>query len=352
MKIKKILFIGLGGAGQRHLRIFRELLPKSTSFLAYRSTSTTPLLNADFSVNSESTVEAQYGLNIYESLQLAFAESPDLTVISTPTARHRIPMLMALDSGSGVFVEKPWAEDLQKFAAFRNGIEEKRLPFHISFQRRFHPQIAKAHHALCAGEIGKPIAATFTAYSDVRLWHPYEDWKNLYAVRSDMGGGVLLTEIHELDLIYWFFGVPDKVFCTGGNRSAEQLDVEDTVQMTLEYPELSVQLTLCFLHNKVSRDFQIIGQRGDICWNGESGTLEIASANAKIDIRETKSVANDEMFFEQANKFLGNWSHADSQNSLNAAFATLSIVQAAKKSMKTGQAEMPKVGGLISNLTA
>ena len=43
----KFLFIGLGGAGQRHLRIFRELLPNA-EFYGYRTTKKTPLLNNDF----------------------------------------------------------------------------------------------------------------------------------------------------------------------------------------------------------------------------------------------------------------------------------------------------------------
>ena len=50
MGYKKILFIGLGGAGQRHLRVFYDLLPSKTEFYAFRSKKTTPLLNSDFSV--------------------------------------------------------------------------------------------------------------------------------------------------------------------------------------------------------------------------------------------------------------------------------------------------------------
>ena len=34
MQINKILFLGLGGAGQRHLRIFRSLLDESVEFSA------------------------------------------------------------------------------------------------------------------------------------------------------------------------------------------------------------------------------------------------------------------------------------------------------------------------------
>ena len=55
MKYKKVLFIGLGGAGQRHLRILKQLLP-SASFSAFRKTAKTPLLNSDFTVDKKRNI--------------------------------------------------------------------------------------------------------------------------------------------------------------------------------------------------------------------------------------------------------------------------------------------------------
>ena len=64
MNYKKILFIGLGGACQRHLRIFHDLLPSTTKFYAFRTKQTTPHLNSDFSVNRNSTLTAKYSLSV------------------------------------------------------------------------------------------------------------------------------------------------------------------------------------------------------------------------------------------------------------------------------------------------
>ena len=66
---KRILFIGLGGAGQRHLRLFKEaLLGEDVEFIAYRSTRKTPLLNPDFSTNLEESIENFY--KIKEQLKM------------------------------------------------------------------------------------------------------------------------------------------------------------------------------------------------------------------------------------------------------------------------------------------
>lgn len=339
MKITKVLFIGLGGAGQRHLRILHDLLPGNTRFLCYRRTSSTPLLRSDFTVDNNTSVVEKFGLEVFDKLESAFAEKPDLTVISTPTSCHREPLIMAMKARSAIIVEKPWAEDLKSFPEFSDGIEKNNLPFLISFQRRYHPLIARTRELLKNGAIGRPIAASFTVFSDVRTWHGYEDWKTLYAVRPELGGGVLLTEIHEIDLAYWFFGMPDAVFCSGGNRSEEKLEVEDTIQMTLLYKSFSVQLALCFMHTNKSRSFHIAGTSGDISWD-EAENKMICKTNGKDPLEFSLPVfSNDAMFIAQAKDFLSNWDNTSTQNSLDAAYVSLAIVLAAKTSMRTGNVE-------------
>jgi len=338
----KILFIGLGGAGQRHLRIFRELLPNDTDFSAYRKTSKTPLLNADFTVNAETTLDSFYGLRIFDKVEAAFENEPALTVISNPTSFHRKSMMMALNVNSNIFVEKPWAENLEGFVKFKDLVLAKKIKFHISFQRRYHSQIKDAFNAFNSGVIGRPIAATFTVFSNVPSWHPYEDWRSLYAVRSELGGGVLLTEIHEIDLVNWFFGIPNAVFCSGGNYSHEKLSVEDTVNLTLLYNNFSVQLILCFMHKSPSRRIHIAGTSGEILWEDKTGILKISPFDGNEVVKSAQLITNDDMFMAQANNFLFDWSEKNTLESLKAAANSLSVVESAKRSMKTGKAELVK----------
>jgi len=334
MSFSRVLFIGLGGAGQRHLRILRRRLPDSTVFSAYRRTAATPLLNPDFSVAASGCVEAEHRLTLYPSLEAAFAAGPELTVISTPTACHREPLMMAAAAGSAVLVEKPWAESLDGFTVFRDRMLDRKLAFQISFQRRYHPLIAQARALVADGAIGRPMAATFTVFSHVPSWHPYEDWRQLYAVRGDLGGGVLLTEIHEIDLAYWMFGVPEAVFCSGGNRCGEPLEIEDTVQLTLLYPSFSAQITLCFMHARPSRRFHIAGSGGDIVWDADGNRLTVDGR-----VTADPAYANDSMFDAQAAHFLEDWNHDDSRRALESAGASLAIVAAARGSLISGRAE-------------
>ena len=60
-------------------------------------------------------------------------------------------------------------------------------------------------------------------------WHPKEDYKKSYASRKKLGGGVILTLIHEIDYLFWIFGKFKSVYSTGGNLTKLNTDVEDTV---------------------------------------------------------------------------------------------------------------------------
>jgi len=338
MTYKKILFIGLGGAGQRHLRIFQNLFKKNAKYYAFRKTKKTPFLNSDFSVNETKDLESEYGLKIFNNIDQAFEINPDLTIISTPTAFHKDPMFKAIESNSDVFVEKPWAENSTNFEFFKDEILKRKLNFHISFQRRFNPLIIKAKQMIENSKIGKILFVNFNIFSDLRQWHKYEDWRSLYAVNKKLGGGVLLTEIHEIDFVYWFFGIPNDLFCTGGNYSSYNLDVEDTVNLTLNYDLFSVQLNLCFLHSDVQRNFYVAGEKGSIYWDDNTDELIYKKGSKVVEVFNN-DCTNDDMFSMQAMKFNQSWSKKHTIDSLDSAKYSLKIVESAKKSMSSKKTE-------------
>jgi len=275
LEYKRVLFVGLGGAGQRHLRIFKELLPPKTIFFSFRNTKKTPLLNSDFSVNRETTLEKKYNLVSFNSLEDAFESKPDLVVISTPTSLHYEVALQAAKQKIHIFIEKPFAHNL-------------------------------------------------------------EDFIELYTCRKNLGGGVLLTEIHELDLCAWFFGLPDVVYCCGGSFSDIQLDVEDTAHLTLKYSDYNVQINLCFMQQKNRRLLCISGTRGfvDLDINGNELKFYDHDTN-NVEILSDHDLSNDDQFVAQAVQFLDTIP-SKSSDELAKAQNSLLIVEAAKQSMKTG----------------
>lgn len=343
MRIDRILFVGLGGAGQRHLRIFRDLLPRETEFSAFRAAKKTPLLKSDFSIDMNSTVEEQFDLKLFRSLEEAFDNNPDLVAISTPTSLHYEVARMAAERSIDIFIEKPFSHNLDGFDEFRDIVLRNNLICFISFQRRFHPYLSKIKELIETEKLGKIITANFNVGSYVPAWHPYEDFRELYACRSDLGGGVLLTEIHEIDLCYWYFGLPYCVYCAGGNYSDVKLDVEDTIHLTLKYSNFAVQVNLCFMQEHSSRDLYIAGTRGYVEWSMEGNVLILNNyRKGKKEVLADPEVTNDTMFYSQNSWFLNELNRSDNERYIEVAGASLAIVEAAKESMvKGGDTKVP-----------
>ncbi|MBF0205437.1 MAG: Gfo/Idh/MocA family oxidoreductase [Oligoflexia bacterium] len=336
MNISKILFVGLGGAGQRHLRIFHSILGNSCSYFAYRSSAKkVPFLNPNFSVDNNSTLESRYDLKSFNSLDKALNERPDLVVISNPTSLHIDIAIKSAQKGISVFIEKPFACSLDRFNEFRELASNNNINFFISYQRRYHPLITKIKKLIDCNKIGKIISGAFFVSSFLPSWHPYEDFRELYAANADLGGGVLLTEIHEIDLTYFFFGLPKSVFCSGGNLGSYPMDVEDTAHLILRYEKFSIQLCISFIKRLPKRSFFLEGTEGAIDLDLFLNKMVTYNYTENEITKEEDFLTNfstDDLFQLQAKSFLFNNISLD--ENLKTAFGSLKIVEAAKISMQ------------------
>jgi predicted dehydrogenase len=339
--LKKILFIGLGGAGQRHLRLFKvNLEDENVEFIAYRSTNKTPLLNPDFSVNQEESLESVYGIKVYDDLDDALALKPDLAVISTPSSMHLKYAQLCAEKSIDVFVEKPLSNSTERLQVLQETVEKNKVAIQVGLQRRFHPHLSRVNDIIKSGAIGQVLTVNFTVASYIPRWHPYEDYLELYACRKELGGGVLLTEIHEIDLAVWYFGIPNSVVCVGGTYSDVGMDVEDTVRLTLDYIKFSVQINLTFWQKHHERFFSICGENGYLSWNQDDDTLteEYFNKPDRDTIQKNPNPGNDAMFDLQIKSIINNLDFSVSGGNMNDSIVTLRIVEAAKMSMLEGKA--------------
>ena len=334
MEYNKVLFIGLGGAGQRHLRVISKLSPNSI-YLAFRTTNKTPLLRANFTVDQDNSIKDSYSLRIVETFEKGLLERPELVVISTPTSLHMNFALKAVRSGANVLVEKPFSHNLEQFSELKIAALENNVQVLTSFQRRFNPNFQTIKQYLNENKIGKITAVVFNVSSYLPDWHRYEDFRNMYASKTELGGGVLLTEIHEVDLCFWFFGLPKSVFCMGGSFSDGDLPVEDTVTMILDYQNFIVTLNISFMQKKTRREMYLYGSKTSFEWQETRNQLKIIDHTTGLEeAREVEFSSPDELF-EIQYKSLKSSKKNFTEEAFTIAWASIAIVEAAKKSLQT-----------------
>lgn len=202
---KSILFLGLGGAGQRHLRYLSAAFPDA-KLSCFRSRRTTPMLNPDFSVNAGASLEEEYKLHVFSDYEAALSDGQELVVISTPTSLHAGQICKALDAGCDVLCEKPGIVGLEDFNQIKSSLHNSKGNLHIGFQRLHHPVSIAFRDFICEAPEGEILAIDCQICSHFPSWHKYEDYRTLYAGRKSLGGGVVRTECHELALLVSIIG--------------------------------------------------------------------------------------------------------------------------------------------------
>ena len=85
------------------------------------------------------------------------------------------------------------------------------------------------------GRLGRLLAARVHFGEYLPAWHPWEDYRQGYAARADLGGGVLLTQCHSLDYLPWLVGEVESVWGFVGKLSDLEVDVDDTAEIGLRF---------------------------------------------------------------------------------------------------------------------
>ena len=110
-----------------------------------------------------------------------------------------------------MFVEKPLAHTTEGVAALDEADRRGRgRP--VGYQLRFHPCLERAHDIVRDELLGRVVSVRAQVGEYLPGWHKYEDYRQCSVSRRELGGGVILSQIHEFDYLYWMFGLPTCLF--------------------------------------------------------------------------------------------------------------------------------------------
>ena len=151
----KVLMIGLGGIGQRHLRNLHALLGNDLEVLAYRVRRNATVLTDKLQVESVSGLEEKYRVTVFDDLDAALAQKPAVAFVCNPSSLHVPVAMAAAEAGCHLFVEKPLSHDLQGVEALVEVVERKKLVGLVAYQMRFHPCLQAVKTLLAQEAIGR-----------------------------------------------------------------------------------------------------------------------------------------------------------------------------------------------------
>jgi len=338
----RILFVGLGSIGQRHLRNLRNIWGNKVETLAYRSIGRNIKISEDRTIQLDVDLERVYNTRNFTDYEKALGQNPDAVFITCPTKLH-IPMaLTAAKHNCHLFIEKPLSDNMDGIEELIKVVEEKNLITLVGYQLRFHPGLKLVRQLLEEGKVGQIVSVRSEFGEYLPAAHPYEDYREGYAARSDLGGGALLSLSHELDYLYWLFGMPRKLFTLGGKLSNLEIDVDDVDSILMECKvngkSIPVYTHLDFIQRPPSRWCSIIGEEGKILWDYYANLVNLYTVEK--DAWETfqfDDFERNKMFLAEIKHFIACLEGKEEPVvNINEGLKTLRIALAAKHSLESG----------------
>lgn len=332
----KVLLIGLGSAGQRHMRNLRRIRGEEVEFIAYRVRKLERVFDDNLNIIEGQRISEMYHVREFDNLEKALKEKPDIAVISNPNSMHIDCAIEVAKHGIDIFLEKPVSNGMEGVDELRQIIEEKKIILYVGFQMRMHPCIIRLKQDIENGVIGKIVSVDCHMGELLTEMHKYEDYRVMNESQAVMGGGVVLCQIHEIDYLYWIFGMPQEIYAVGKKYSNLEIDVEDAVSSVWRYGNeqgYSITLHQDFLQTPPVRKCRIIGTDGQIEVDLLSNKYSLLKKGAVKEEIFHDFVRND-MFIKELETFLSYVETRDSQMlSLKDGVGSLRIALAIKKSM-------------------
>jgi predicted dehydrogenase len=263
----KILIIGLGSIGKKHVNAIFLLYPDAQIFALRSKIDSDQYLNV---------------INIFHKNEIPTDLS--FIIISNITSSHEQTINEMIGLNCPLFIEKPVLSDLRNIKHLSDKIKENSIQTYIACNLRFHPALQFIKHYI---EVNHPRVNEVNIYSGSYLpdWRPGKDFRTIYSANAEEGGGVHLDLIHELDYCTWLFGFPDETFNMKTNNSTLEISAIDNARYIFKYPGFTVGITLNYFRRDAKRQIEIVT---------ETDTIVIDLLKNKV-----TSLINDEILFER-----------------------------------------------------
>lgn len=320
----KLLIIGCGSIGQRHIRNLISL--KAGDLLVF-----------DIDPYKLDKVKGEFSnLTVSDDLNILWKAKPSIAFIAVPNSWHIKYALEAAKKGCHLFIEKPLSHNLKGVDQLIELAKTKKLITMVGCNMRFYWAINSIKKLLEKRAVGKLISARIETGQYLPDWHPEEDYREMYSARKKLGGGVILDAIHEIDYSMSLFGEVKDVLCMFGRLSDLEIETEDVAELLLRFKDrLIVSIHLDYIQRVYSRSCKIIGEEGTIFWDFNDHKIKYFSAKTKRwrEIDEPRGYDTNQMYIDEVRYFLS--AVKNNRKTVNEVVDSLSALKVALKAKRT-----------------
>ena len=216
--IHRVLVVGAGSIGERHVRCFA-------------STGRARVSICEVNPELRSVVAERYSIaEAFADLDAALAARPEVVVICTPAHLH-VPMaLAAVRAGAHVLIEKPLSTSFESVADLMSEAGARRVVAGVAYIYRAHPALVAMRDAIRSGRFGNPVQVVATCGQHFPFYRPA--YRTIYYKDRSTGGGAVQDALtHVIDAAEWLVGPVTRLAADIDHQVLEGVTVEDTAHV-------------------------------------------------------------------------------------------------------------------------
>lgn len=321
--MKRILVIGGGSIGERHVRCFQRTGRADVS-----------LCEVNDAVRER--VTGSYHLSrSFHSLEEALSEAFDAAVVCTPASLH-VPMALQLVRRRiGLLIEKPLSVSLEGVDELLDRVRDSGVPASVAYVYRAHPALCEMKRAIDVGRIGRPVELVVTGGQHFPFYRPA--YREIYYTRHETGGGAIQDALtHLINAAEWLVGPISALAADAAHCVLDGVDVEDTVHLIARHGDVLGSFSLNQHQPPNESTLTVIGDRGAARMESHRRRwLSCTVPDADWTVEGEFPLERDDLFVRQANAFLDLVDGAaEPACSLDEARQTLCVNLAALQSVK------------------
>jgi predicted dehydrogenase len=213
----RVVVIGVGSIGERHVRCFLATGRADVAFVEINST-------------LAETISQRYGVPAYTSIDAAFDFRPTAAVVATPAPLHVPQALQLVAAGLHVLIEKPLSTSLARIGDLQNLVNQRGVVVSLAYVLRAFPVLASLRAALKSGRFGTPRQIISVGGQHFPTYRPA--YRQIYYADRKLGGGAIQDALtHIINLGEWLLGPVDRVVADAAHLVLPGVEVEDTVHV-------------------------------------------------------------------------------------------------------------------------
>ena len=292
MLAMKVLVIGVGSIGERHVRCLQR-------------TGRTEVAICEINGELRQAVAERYGLDeVYSQLDDALQASFEAAVICTPAQLHVEMATRLADRKINLLIEKPLSTKLDGVAELVELVDRNGTLASVAYVYRAHPALAAMRQEVHSGRFGRPVQIVTQGGQHFPTYRPA--YREIYYTARATGGGAIQDALtHVINSGQWLVGSIDCVAADAAHQVLDGVQVEDTVHVIARHGTVLGSYSLNQYQAPNEGTITVVCEAGTARFESHQNRWRwMTEPGGQWHDEPAEKLERDELFLIQSNHFL------------------------------------------------